>query len=125
MTNNGGGDLCLGRAMLKLLYPNSPNYGPTDMPLNPLSFSLAKYASDIGVRDTEWSASFYSNMNQTRYNNSDISWLYPGVVRARGSTKEALSNLIDIGLDCLLFLFALLKLTQHYYVTSRFQRGGR
>lgn len=94
---NGGGDICLGRSMLKTLFPESKNFQPSDMPVNPLSMNLTKSAVKFNVSGTVWSPSFYQNsITGERYSNSDPSWLIPGIVRARGGTTQTFSQLVEI-----------------------------
>ncbi len=50
---NGGGDLCLGRAMLSILFPNSTNFPPTDMPSVALSRNLSRIAKTLS-QETPW-----------------------------------------------------------------------
>ena len=92
---NGGGDICLGRAMLELLFPNSPNFGPTDLPATPLAVNLSATADAAHVRGTEWSPDFYlSAVGQAPFINN--SWLVPGIARVRGGVPGNYSQLVAI-----------------------------
>jgi len=97
LTHNGGGDICLGRSMLKFLFPDGINYGPTDMPSSPLAINLTKTAIKYNISMTEWSPSFYQNQQGISYKNSDISWLVPGILYKRGGRLRHYSQLIHIG----------------------------
>jgi len=102
LTLNGGGDICLGRSMLRFLFPEGPNFGPTDMPSSPLAINLTRTAAYNGINETEWSPAFYQSQNQTYWNNNDTSWLIPGIPHVRGGLLRNYSQLIhisDIG-DC-------------------------
>lgn len=52
---NGGGDICLGRSMLYLLFPTAPNFTPTDLPGTPLGQNLSSVAATSNIFSTEWS----------------------------------------------------------------------
>ncbi len=92
---NGGGDICLGRSMLQILFPTSPNFGPSDMPATPLAVNLTASAAVGGVNGTEWSPDFYlSAINQASFGNA--SWLVPGIARVRGNVPGNYSQLIMI-----------------------------
>jgi hypothetical protein len=92
---NGGGDLCLGRGMLELLFPNSPNFGPTDLPATPLAVNLSATAAAGPINDTEWSPNFYlSAVGLAPF--TDNGWMVPGIKRQRGGVTSNYSQLVVI-----------------------------
>lgn len=94
---NGGGDICLGRAMLKLLFPGptSPNFNPSDMPSSPLAINLTQTAVKYGVNETEWSPYFYQSARDGHVY-SDASWMIPGIQHTRGGLRRNYSDLVRI-----------------------------
>ena len=95
MSMNGGGDICLGRSMLNLLFGSTPSFGSTDMPVNPLSVSLATTSDVNHINDTEWSANFYQSAVTEDYFSSKV-WLTPGISRTRGGVTANYSQLLMI-----------------------------
>jgi hypothetical protein len=97
---NGGGDICLGRSMLEVLFPLVNNFADTDMPATPLAVNLTKTAIKFNISENEWSPDFYANgVTKKVYANDDISWLLPGVQRTRGGVEGTYSQLIEIAAD--------------------------
>ena len=100
-TWNGGGDICLGRSMLKLLFPKSRNFNPTDLPATPLALNLTRTAVSHNITNTEWSGSFYqSSVSGTQYSNNDSSWMIPGIDRSSRGTFSELVEISEISQQC-------------------------
>lgn len=99
LTDNGGGDICLGRATLNFMFPDQQDWGPTDMPRSPLADNLTMTAINHQIPDTEWSPSFYQNMQDVQYPPDDPNWLIPGIPHVRGGLLRNYSQLIHISSD--------------------------
>eukprot|EP00010_Vexillifera_abyssalis_P008541 CAMPEP_0201545506 /NCGR_PEP_ID=MMETSP0173_2-20130828/2002_1 /ASSEMBLY_ACC=CAM_ASM_000268 /TAXON_ID=218659 /ORGANISM="Vexillifera sp., Strain DIVA3 564/2" /LENGTH=619 /DNA_ID=CAMNT_0047953921 /DNA_START=154 /DNA_END=2013 /DNA_ORIENTATION=- len=95
-TANGGGDICLGRQMLKWIESDHTNFGPTDMPSSPLARNLTETAVKFDITETEWSPSFYQNQENRQFPQNSTSWLIPGIEHVRGGHARNYSQLIHI-----------------------------
>lgn len=101
LTNNGGGNICLGRALLAFLQQDGwagqgQNWGPQDLPLSDFAEQLIHSAVDNGITNTVWSPAFYDNQNNEQINNTDTSYLLPGVPHIRGALLRNYSKLLHI-----------------------------
>jgi len=101
LTNNGGGNICLGRALLAFLQRdgwagNGQNWGPQDLPLSVFAEQLINSAVENDVSSTVWSPAFYANQDGQNINNTDTSYLLPGVPHLRGGLVRQYSKLLHI-----------------------------
>eukprot|EP01119_Soliformovum_irregulare_P012029 TRINITY_DN3091_c0_g1_i3.p1 TRINITY_DN3091_c0_g1~~TRINITY_DN3091_c0_g1_i3.p1 ORF type:complete len:629 (+),score=164.53 TRINITY_DN3091_c0_g1_i3:284-1888(+) len=99
LSQNGGGDICLGRQVLRLLFPDRINWGPTDVPQSPLALNLTLSAVALNNSNTFWSPTVYLDEDGNPFPNSE-SWLVPGISRFRGGVVQTFSQLIHIGTGC-------------------------
>eukprot|EP01100_Stratorugosa_tubuloviscum_P002689 TRINITY_DN163_c0_g2_i1.p1 TRINITY_DN163_c0_g2~~TRINITY_DN163_c0_g2_i1.p1 ORF type:complete len:706 (-),score=303.08 TRINITY_DN163_c0_g2_i1:139-2256(-) len=106
LSNNGGGDICLGRSLIAFLQeslgvPNisNTNWGPEDIPMSTLSTQLVQNAAKYNVENTVWSPAFYDNEQGEHIANNDVSDFIPGVPHIRGGKLRNYSQFIHID-DC-------------------------
>eukprot|EP00211_Chloroparvula_japonica_P001028 CAMPEP_0119121380 /NCGR_PEP_ID=MMETSP1310-20130426/2039_1 /TAXON_ID=464262 /ORGANISM="Genus nov. species nov., Strain RCC2339" /LENGTH=591 /DNA_ID=CAMNT_0007110943 /DNA_START=311 /DNA_END=2086 /DNA_ORIENTATION=- len=97
LTNNGGGSICFGRALLSYFQPDTvPNFGPEDIPNSPLQHLLTTNAVDMGVGSTVWSPGFYTTQDGVRVQNDQIEVLEPGITHVRGGVARNYSEFVHI-----------------------------
>lgn len=101
LTNNGGGNICLGRALLAFLQRDGwagegQNWGPQDLPLSLFAEQLINSAVDNDISNTVWSPGFYDNQQNEPISNNDTSYLLPGVPHVRGGLYRNYSKLLHI-----------------------------
>jgi len=104
LTNNGGGNICLGRSLLAFLQRDGwagegQNWGPQDLPLSDFAEQLIHSAVDNEISNTVWSPAFYDNQDNENINNTDTSYLLPGLPHVRGGRYRNYSKLVHIN-DC-------------------------
>jgi len=104
LTNNGGGNICLGQSLLAFLQQSGwkgegQNWGPQDLPLSVLAEQLVNSAVEHGVSDTVWSPGFYDNQQDEHIANNDTSYILPGVPHERAGFLRNYSRLLHIN-DC-------------------------
>lgn len=101
LTNNGGGNICIGRTLLAFLQQEGwagqgQNWGPQDLPLSPLAVDCINTAAATGVETTIWSPAYYDNMTDFHVANDDTSYLLPGVPHIRGGNLRNYSRLVHL-----------------------------
>jgi len=101
LTNNGGGNICLGRALLAFLQRDGwagegQNWGPQDLPLSPFAEQMINSAVENDITNTVWSPAFYDNQDNVNINNTDTSYMLPGVPHLRGGYLRNYSKLLHI-----------------------------
>jgi len=100
LTQNGGGDICLGQRMMDyLLGPrevSSRHYAPTDMPQSPLANYMANAAVSLmpSVSQDVWTYDSYQLDNLE--NVTDASWLLDGIAHTRGGLSRNYSQLLHL-----------------------------
>eukprot|EP01105_Mastigella_eilhardi_P025820 TRINITY_DN7165_c0_g1_i1.p1 TRINITY_DN7165_c0_g1~~TRINITY_DN7165_c0_g1_i1.p1 ORF type:complete len:647 (-),score=174.65 TRINITY_DN7165_c0_g1_i1:698-2356(-) len=100
VTNNGGGDLCLGYTLIKLLFSEFSPYGANDLISSPLAVDLANAAVETGVDDTYWSPQKWIDVTTNKtFPAGSTSWLVPGIQHVRGGVLGNYSNLFRDGCD--------------------------
>jgi len=101
LTNNGGGNICLGRALLAILQKEGwngqgQNWGPQDLPLSPFAQQMITTAVKDQISHTVWSPDFYNNQQNEPISLNDTSYLLPGVPHERGGFVRNYSRLVHI-----------------------------
>jgi len=103
LTNNGGGSICLGRALIAFLQDSlgynsssSQNWGPEDIPISRLSTTLIENAARLGVNNTVWSPAFYDDQKDIPIANTNTSSFLPGLPHLRGGKLRNYSHLVHI-----------------------------
>eukprot|EP01006_Ploeotia_vitrea_P022137 TRINITY_DN54547_c0_g2_i1.p1 TRINITY_DN54547_c0_g2~~TRINITY_DN54547_c0_g2_i1.p1 ORF type:complete len:347 (+),score=47.43 TRINITY_DN54547_c0_g2_i1:3-1043(+) len=101
-TENGGGDLCVGRFLLDALF-DVPSFGPTDVRNNALSRYINKQtiAKKISPKKSSmwYPALFMNAITGTDYTNTSTSWLSPGLKRIRNGTPGNFSQLLALAVN--------------------------
>jgi hypothetical protein len=100
-TNNGGGNICLGQALVAYLQQagwegQGQNWAPQDLSLSPLALQLINQAVELNVTNTVWSPSFYADQKDQPISNTDTSFLIPGVPHERGGVTRNYTRLVHI-----------------------------
>jgi hypothetical protein len=95
LTYNGGGDICLGLSMLRVLFPGDPRpWSPTDMPAAPLAVRMTEAAAANNVSDNVWSFQSYQRDDGTNFTGPD--WLTGGAAHWRGGIVSNYSQLLHL-----------------------------
>jgi hypothetical protein len=98
LTNNGGGEECLGYALVKYMFPNdfAQNYvslfANSDMIQSSLGTSLAAAGAKYNFTDNIWYPGHWRSTNGQVY--SDDSWFQKGISHTRGGSTSEYTSLI-------------------------------
>lgn len=99
VSNNGGGIICLGYTVARMLIPEYHPYGANDMAVVPLSLAYAQAAIDRNVTDTYWSPTMWYKADSNETLANDMSWFVPGVNHTRGGVEGTYSELFRDSCD--------------------------
>jgi hypothetical protein len=99
VSNNGGGNICLGYTLARMLISEYNPYGANDLPVVPLSLAYAQAAIDNDVHDTYWSPDMWYKANADENVEFNMDWFAPGVNHTRGGVEGTYSSLIRDGCD--------------------------
>jgi hypothetical protein len=101
LSQNGGGDICLGRKTLSyVLDLTKHGYGPTDMPVSPLSKLMAEKAVEFGVAGDSWSPDTWTNDDGKPFSTDSADWLLDGRHNVlRGVHQRDYSQLLHLSTE--------------------------
>lgn len=95
-TGNGGGDICLGRRMLQLIY-GADFAPPTDMPRSLLSDTMARNAPRLNLSNCVWCADEYAPDDPSKsFDPGSPAWMLDGPDHVRGGRRRAYSQLLHL-----------------------------
>jgi len=93
VSNNGGGDLCLGYTLVEMIFAEFSPYGANDMIQSPLGLSLAMSALKQNITDTYWSPEYWTSYDTNKTFPHSIDWFVPGHKYIRGGISSNYSEL--------------------------------
>lgn len=94
MTNNGGGNICLGEYLHNGFFPDDITKPVYDISGSGLSFALARRASDLDNGGTFWSGGRWTDLLDVPFNNTSSAWLENGRILEFGGRERMYSQLL-------------------------------